>query len=217
MYFRLLKNSPLLLLIGAGLFMLLQAQAERREVAREYDRLVAKVGRLKVTDSSKFLVAPIPTDDPMRFAWRVYAPAGLPLQQRSEHLSGGANRSSSTQPEGEFIVRACYRFEGDSVRVFVKGFSSASESGFSDKSFARFIQKHWREFEVESLAADGPTQYEPDEVLTMLKITIPEKFYEQIKQASDSYLADRLKTKPLTLVRIGTDAAFAAEESKARE
>ncbi len=217
MFFRLLKNAPLLLLIGAGLCMLLQAQAEQREVAREYDRLAAKVGRLQVTDASKFYVAPIPTDDPMHFAWRVYLPAGLALQQRAEHLSGGSTSSASIQSAGERVLRACYRFEGDSTKVFVKGFSGASESGFSDKSFAKFVQKHWREFEVESLAANGPTQYEPDEILTLLKITIPENLYEEIKQTKYSYLADRIKTKPLTLVRIGTVAAFEAEESKAGE
>ena len=69
--FQRLVTAILLLAIAVGTFNLIHARIIHAEVKQEFDRLVAKVGRLEITDPKKFHVVPIETNEPFHYAWRV--------------------------------------------------------------------------------------------------------------------------------------------------
>ncbi|PHR90945.1 MAG: hypothetical protein COA78_34290 [Blastopirellula sp.] len=213
--FQRIITAILLLAIIVGAIQLFQAKAAHSEVKQEFDRLVAKVGRLEITDPKKFHVIPIETGDPFHFAWRIHTPEGLSIHRRTEFFHGGySSGTSSVRPASEAIHRARFRFDGDQIMVFVKSGSGSSTKGYGNKTFSKFLQEHVEELIVHSLADDGTMVFDTDQVLTTLKIEIPEHLQAEARLAWKKRDKSKTPLPPLILTQMGTKEAFAAAEEK---
>ncbi|PHR90943.1 MAG: hypothetical protein COA78_34280 [Blastopirellula sp.] len=215
--FQRIITAILLLAIIVGAFQLIQAKTSQSEVKQEFDRLVAKVGRLEITDPKKFHVIPIETNEPFHYAWRVYMPEGLSIHRKTKFFSGGSSSSSTSGQPNESIFRARFRFVDDEVKVYVKSGSGSSTMGYTNKKFSQFLQDHADEMIVGSLADDGTRVFDTDQVLTLLKLEIPEHLQDEARLAWNKRDKRKRTLPPLILTQMGTQEAFAAAKEKKNE
>ncbi|MGY8771594.1 MAG: hypothetical protein ACKVH8_24525 [Pirellulales bacterium] len=213
--FQRLLTAILLLAIVVGTINLILARIINAEVEQEFDRLVAKVGRLEITDPKKFHVIPIETNQPFHYAWRVYMPEGLSINRKTEFFAGGSSSSTSSGQPSESIYRARFRFEGDEVKVYVKNGSGSSTTGYTNKEFAKFLQDHPDDLIVHALGDDGTRVFDTDQVLTLLKLEIPEHLQDEARLAWNKRDKRKRTLPPLIITQMGMSEAFSeAEESK---
>ncbi|MGY8769343.1 MAG: hypothetical protein ACKVH8_13075 [Pirellulales bacterium] len=138
----------------------------------------------------------------------------MSIHKRTEYFSGGSSSSTSSGQSSESIFRTRFRFEGDEVKVYVKGGSGSSTSGYNNKKFAQFLTDHAEEMIVTALADDGTRVFDTDQVLTLLKVDIPEHLQDEARLAWNPRDKRKRELPPLILTQMGTQEAFATAKEK---
>jgi hypothetical protein len=208
-------NLFILLSIAVGAYLLVSARAEQHEVRQEYDLLVGKVGLLEITDETKIHIAALKTDDPFEFAWRVYIPKGVALKRTTKSITGGSSTGYPRDSDGSEVVwRTRLRFNREKLQIFNKYSHGSSLTGSGNKKVVAFLKAHADELRIEHLAEDGPASYDAHQVLTLLKIEIPEHLRDDALKVWKRSATKDTKLPPFFQVQIGTKAAFAAAESQ---
>lgn len=180
----LVRRWPTTVLIATTLLAggyLLYQQWDLRSLHAEYDPLAAKYGGDVAVDPSNYHITRIPTADPMRFVWRIYAPPDAKISSVAI-FGGGSSSGSSMSWDTEFISQICFRPTDDQVEVFQQVYGGSSLSRAGGKAVAKLFQDHWHELNIESFGEDGRLNEIPvAEPVTVLKITVPKEVQQQLE------------------------------------
>ena len=211
-------NILLVIAILCGAVLLVKRTSELNVLRAEHSRLSAEYGVLDVKDPSKFLITRIETNDPMHFLWRCYYPAGLRVEERcglAKHNGGGMTNFTSS---GEYLHRV--RFGVRKNRIYAdlsdRG-GGGSQGTVSNAELAEFFKKHWSEFEIHVLAAEGTLEIDTDQALEFLTVRIPKKLLPELEARAGKTIADRYRNDPFYQALYGTPEAMADYNRRKRE
>jgi hypothetical protein len=190
-------------LIGA--LFVFRSSSERSDLTREHQRLMLKTGKLKVTDPTLVHIQAIDTGEPLHFAWRVYLPANYDFAYRCS--SGGGSGSGSESWEGIFRVRL-KEVNGD-YRIYYRFVGGSGLRSLGSRKLKELFNEYpdlRNRLVVEQLGADGLVTYEPSEVKTLIRISMPEDILQPLKGNVNDWEYQRLEQ--IEWMRIGTRAAI---------
>ncbi len=203
-------NAFLLIATIIGAVMAYRVAEKHRELSAEHGRLEAKVGRLPVGDPGKIHLRAVDTGEELHFAWRIYSPGGAQVKWKYDSGSGSHMRSAPHHAIARVRLR---RMEDGTVYFYTKRGGGASCGQLGDREFGRLLQEHWNEIEVEQLALDDVVVLEADEVVTLLRLTLPEHVIQEAEQKVRPAVMRRFRSS-LFRIRLGTAAAFQWEEAR---
>lgn len=196
----------LTLLVGAvvGGLLALKSGRVHNALLQEHRRLERKVGDLDVADPSKAYLRSIATDDPLHFAWRVYLPAGF----HARWETGSGYSSSANSNSREFIARVRFREdEHGMLSMFTKQGGGSSSGGYGNKKVADLVRGRWNEMRIEQLGSDGVVVVDPDEVVSLLRLTLSEEMKAEAKETLSRHYAKRFQDVFFEF-RFGANSAF---------
>lgn len=200
-------NLLILIVAIAGIVMSVRIFPKHQRLQEKYRQLSKVVAEFDSEDGQIAAIS-LTTNEEMHFAWRVSLPEGDQFITQSELVTGSWGSMQTQSGESTFRVRL--RREKENMRVFVKS-AGSSTSGIGPKRFADFIEQRWGEFLIETVPEGQQANSDSDEILTLLKVTVPERLLDQLADASGRPI-ERLASQPLILVRVGTPAAFEREK-----
>lgn len=179
----------LLLTILVGGALAWTSGRERSRLAAEYARLARHTGDLPLGDPGQVHLVALDTGEPLHFAWRVYFPANYQVNLTS---GDGAQSSSSATDPTEAIIRLRFR-DGDQgvLEVYVKGSGGSSRHGMGDKALADLLRGRWGEIEVEQMGSKEVAVIKPDEQVSLIKLTLPERMREEAKRTLSEWTRGR--------------------------
>jgi hypothetical protein len=174
----------LLMLMLAGFFLVWQSGQERSAARLEYDRIVRITGELPLKDPNKVHILALETGESLHFAWRVYLPPRYHV-----HLRHSSGSSSSYHSDAQHLIARVRIREGPGGRLQIyEHFAGGSgQMSLGDESLANFLRGRWDEVSVEQLGARGNAAVlDADEQAVLLRLSLPDKLYDQAKGNVDS-------------------------------
>jgi len=204
-------NCLLCVAILIGLVLFVRAQFSLNKLQSEHDRLTAKYGVLEILDHDKFYIKRLETVNEKDFLWRVYRPGGVNLKSQTVWGTGNRSGGSGSLNEGSEALFRCNIVSTDSgMNVHVMDGNGAGCSGMSDKVMADFLDEHWSELEIETIA-DG--EYSMDQLLRFLTIRIPPALLAELgkRKGGQRY---RGFDKPVFEHTVGTNVAYTKAEKQ---
>lgn len=169
-------DGLLILAILAGGDLVWRTNSEQRTLKAEHDRLVRRMGELKIAEPDKVHILALPTDDPLHFAWRVYLPPNYQLQIR--HSTGGS--TSMNTSSCEFIARVRFRENAQGRTEVYSSYTGGSGlSSFGDASLTKFLQQHAGELDVEQLGSERVEILSADQGAVLLRVAIPDSLLSE--------------------------------------
>ena len=205
-------NAALAIAVVIGGVMAHQAGKEHQRLRTEYERLAKKVGDLPIEDPSKVYVLALETDEKLHFAWRIYLPPNVKLRWQT---SDGGRSWSSYRDAREFIARVRFREdENGQLIVFTKRANGSGMFRFENRQVADLLRGRWDEIQVEQLGAGEIVTVEPDEIATLLRLTLSDELKQQANEKLDNNFKKRIQTD-LFSIRFGSDDAFQQDTAAA--
>jgi len=189
--------------ILSGAVFLWRSTTKRSVLTREHERLADKVGRLQIKDPSKIHIQAIKTGDPLHFAWRAYFPPNYRYAYTCS--SGGGSGSMDSAWEG--ILRVRVREVNGQMLLYYRLQQGSGQRSFGSRKFAEFFKEHReqvKELQAEQLGADGLAVFDPSEVKTLIKISLPEELLPEAKKRLNDWEYNQLVPK-LEWIRIGPE------------
>ena len=90
---------------------------------------------------------------------------------------------SRSQPH-EFIARVRFREDENGVlNVYSKFAGGSRRMGVGDQAFATLLRGRWNEVVAEQLGAGGVVAIDPNRLITVLRLGLPEDIQERAKTA----------------------------------
>ncbi len=85
------------------------------------------------------------------------------------------------------------------------------------KELGAFLDEHWSELQIQIAGSEGELTLETDQVLTLLRIEVPEELVDLAKAELNRYEVERLRDDPLIKIEIGSSQAFALREEQVKQ
>lgn len=199
--FQRLVEISLIVAIAIGGVMLWRSSAQRSSLRQEHDRLVQKIGQLPIKDETKIHVMAIETGEPLHYAWRMYLPPNHQFAYTSKSGSGSGSMSSSW----EGIVRIRMREVNGQVMLYDKMPQGSGLQGYGSDSINTLFKDPGafeRQLHIERLGARGLEVFDPQEVKTLIKLSLLESEAAEIKKQVKHWEYHRL-TPHIEWIRIG--------------
>ncbi len=200
-------NLLILIVAIAGIVMSVRIFPKHQRLQEKYQQLSKYVAAFD-SEEGQIAAISLSTKEEMHFAWRVFLPEGDQFITQSELITGSGGSMQTQSGASTFRVRL--RREKENMRVFVKS-AGSSTSGIGPERFADFIEQRWGEFLIETFPEGQQVNADSEEILTLLKVTVPERLLKELADAS-GYPIERLDSRPLIRVRVGKPAAFEREK-----
>ncbi|MGI9473682.1 MAG: hypothetical protein ACR2NZ_19220 [Rubripirellula sp.] len=204
-------NVLLMFATSLGVVSLIRDQHLESRLREERDRLSKKFGVMEVKDPSLFYLREVAQDERAHYVWRAHIPDQKQLFLKCQNISGRYSSSIGSSLEQETIR---FRF---GMRDGIAQFYIASNSGSSygslgiSNELGQFLWDHWEELDVQIDAAETPIESDMRNVVTLLRVRVPEEtrelVMEQIPDARRKRLDKRLSA-PLVLLQCGTPEAM---------
>lgn len=201
-------NTVLVIVIVIGALFTYQASVWRRWLLAEQTRLEAKVGSLLISDPTKPHVRAVPTGDEMHFEWRVYVPPGMAFKWGQS--VGGDSGESWHSSAVEFTARVRLR-ENEQGELGVFSFSKQQDDNcwvkLGDRELAELLRGREGQIQVEQLGLERDAVIEPDEVVTVLRLTLSDDMKQEAEKKLDSHVFSGGQRSLYTL-QFGSTQAF---------
>ncbi len=142
----------------------------------ELTELRKETGYLEITDEKLVHVVAAPTHEDLVWRWKVFVPKDLVMQSHSKvaQSTGGSMSSTSRLNEGENLIElAIYRGPEGEWKQKITRISGPSTSSSSSKLPEEFMKWMGNSSTSSSglLRAEGTKTFQPDETITLLKLT----------------------------------------------
>lgn len=165
-----------------GVYLALQSGMERASFTAHVTRIEKKIGTFKITDPKLIHIQAVETENPLEFAWRIYLPANYSMKVVQSCDTAGATTSQSTRvTPTEFIARVMLRESNGLLECYSSFNASGSLQGFQGSLYAAAVREQFGRLKIEQLGKSGPTTYQPNEDLTLLKISLPPELLQSMK------------------------------------
>jgi hypothetical protein len=205
-------------LMALGLWRLVQDRRQLKGLRTEANRLAALVGEIDLEDPSRIHVVSVPDDRPNEFSWRVFLPAEHAWAINQHMGSGGRsshNQTASSSPNDMLVRFRMTETESGWTTFLVH--DSGTNSSSMPSEFGAFLDEHWNELKIQIAGSEGELTLETDQVLTLLRIEVPEELIELAEAKLIRHQAQRLRDDPLIKIEIGSDQAFALRAEQAKQ
>ena len=173
------------------------------QLRTEHDRLAEKYGVLQVNDPNKYLIRFTESESGLReLNWRVYYP---PLDSVLGSQSTGMTSPNAHRHEpdyGDIRISAKFRFQDGAARAFVVVGSYRSARPIKPRVLAPFFEEHWDDLEFEILGEEMPLEFEPDQILQVLTIKVPERLLQQLPESLSQEQRDQLSDGPIMEIKL---------------
>jgi len=176
------------------------------QLKAEHDRLAEQYGVLQVNDPNKYLIRFTESESALReLNWRVYQP---PLDTGLAAVFTGTpwGRVVSIDPDdgdyGDLRISAKFRFQDGTARVFLVIGNYGYAGPIKPRVLAPFFEEYWEEFEFEILGDEEPLEFEPDQILKVLTIRIPERLLQHLPESLPQEQIDQLSNGPLMEIKL---------------
>lgn len=142
----------------------------------ELTQLRKEAGYLEITDEKLVHVVAPPTHEDLVWRWKVFVPQGVVMKSHMEtkRSTGGSMTTTSRLDEGENLVElAIYRGpEGEWKQkiTVIRGHDTSSSSGDLPEDFMSWLNNASTSSSG-IMRASGTTNFQPDEEITLLKMT----------------------------------------------
>lgn len=194
-----------------GVVMFALAKRDQAPIKAEYDRLSGMFGEMPEASPDHFQILRLPTNEPWHLTWRFRKPQNRQMVVTTQNSFGGGSSSGramiSAGGDYESIIRFRIDFDRPQMRCFLKHPGGSSTTGQGDLKTAKYFREHWDELEIETVSATEVESFGPDEVVDLVRITVPEGFGEGM----DIHLPS---DRTCLLIRFGTQEAFDKEAAQ---
>ena len=199
-------EATIVVVIVVGALLAASSGWRLSSVRAENERLVKRVGRLKIDDPTRVHVVAMPSDDPMTFVWRVHFPANYNATYSTYYSSGNTASSFSTSVAPyEGVVRARMRaFPNDEWKFYsaIGGSSSLGDVSGDDR-LMKIVKGHWNRLRAEQLGYDEMVSFAPDEGFVLLRIVLPPDLIDEAERQGGQELRHKAE-KGLVRFIVGT-------------
>ena len=169
----------------------------------EHDRLAEKYGVLQVNDPNKYLIRFTESESGLReLNWRLYYP---PLGSVLGSQSTGMTLPNAHRHEpdyGDIRISAKFRFQDGAARAFVVVGSYRSVRPIKPRVLASFFEEHWDDLEFEILGEEMPLEFEPDQILQVLTVKVPERLLQHLPESLSQEQRDQLSDGPIMEIKL---------------
>ncbi len=93
------------------------------------------------------------------------------------------------------------------LETFVKMGSLSTSAEFGNDELANLLRGRWDEIRVEQMGAEEVVVIEPDEIATMLRLTLPEDLLDEIERTVDPHVWKSIEETVL-IQRLGSERAL---------
>ena len=202
------RSIELVLFIATviGAVLVFQSSSLRNKLTRDHQRLKLKTGSLTITDPTLVHIRAIDTGEPLNFAWRVYVPPNFDLAYRCS--SGGGSGSNNVAWEGIFRVRL--KEVGGDYHLYHRFAGGSGRRSLGSPELKQFFDKHPGYLDkliVEQLGASEIVTFDPMEVKTLIKISLPDDMLQEAKSELSKWEYQRIE-KQVEWMRIGSRNAI---------
>ena len=170
-------NLGLLGIAIAGAVVSVQRATEVADLRAQYTKLSGEFGVLKIDDPTKISFIQLKTQDPMHFRWRFYIP---PTTRAKFARFSGSNSFSTFNSPSEFLGEVKFRMEDGRLMNYGKFHGGSSLNTIGTPKSGQYVVDNWHGLQIDVAGSDGPIQLEHDEVIELIRISVP---LDQFKEA----------------------------------
>ncbi len=165
------------IVLGGGWAWVLSGERSRLESACA--RLERRTGDLVVDDPRLIHLRALATAGPLRFGWRLALP---PVQLSFRARFGRNTTTGHSNGDREMVIRVAFREEAGKIKVWTQtrgeNLVSGSTTTLDDDALVGILRDHWDEILVEQAGTNGVATADPQEPLTLLRLTLPPSLVE---------------------------------------
>ncbi|MGN6544688.1 MAG: hypothetical protein ACTHK7_06545 [Aureliella sp.] len=152
---------------------------------REHTRLTDVAGELVITDPDQLHIQAIDTGEPLRFAWRVYAPGGQAIVFHFGSSGQPLGSSTHQDPEPhESFASVCFTEQRPPGQAGVYCFfeNTSDFCSLAPPGMFEFLRDHWNELEIEQLGAREVARVKPGDSATMLRVKLSPSLMQKARE-----------------------------------
>ena len=175
-------NLLLLTIALIGGYFAWQSGQERAALLSHIASIEKRIGSFPIVDPTLVHVQAIDSQQPLEFAWRIYLPANyqMTLHQSFDPYGSSSWGGSASEP-AEFIARVVLREKNGSVACYTSLNNSSGVSGTNSTIHSVAIREQWDHLQIEQLGKPALAIIQPDEEMTLLRISLPSELFESLK------------------------------------
>lgn len=191
-------NASILVGIGVGLVQLREELEKTKDLREVYLPLASEIRTFEPADEPGRFYVRCMVNKPLDLRWQYWLPQGVEFRYIRQHPSGSGwgtlGSSKGARASGLDTIEWTVAISERGHAYFKDSSGGGGNEGGYDFELARFLSEHWHKLEFEIAGEDGTVSYDTNELVTILKITIPEPVLVQANQVLGSDFAKQLET-----------------------